>query len=63
LLALAVVSLMATVLPAAAHHEGDPRTKNLHPMGDTDDNRPVQTFTEPFFTDIAFWGDTAIQGT
>jgi hypothetical protein len=31
-------------------------------MGHTDDNRPVTTFFDPFFTDIAFWGKLAYQG-
>jgi hypothetical protein len=55
--------LVASALPASARHEADPRTKNLHPMGDTDDTRPVETFNEAFFTDIAFWGKVAYQGT
>jgi LVIVD repeat len=62
-----VVVVFAAVLtagvPAIAGHEDDPRTDNIVPLGDTDDNRPVITFTEAFFTDIAFWGPRAYQGT
>ena len=54
---------LAMASPAGAGHETDPRTKNLHPMGDTDDSRPVVTFGEAFFTDIAFQGKIAFQGT
>jgi hypothetical protein len=50
-------------MPAQARHETDPHTRNLIPLGDTDDNRPVTSFLEPFFTDIAFWGDLAYQDT
>jgi hypothetical protein len=55
--------LLAMAAPAGAGHETDPRTKNLHPLGDTDDNRPVVTFGEAFFTDAAFQGTVAYQGT
>ena len=55
--------LLATASPALAGHDNDPRTKNLHPMGDTDDSRPVVTFGEAFFTDVAFQGKIAYQGT
>jgi len=55
--------LLATATPALAGHDNDPRTKNLHPMGDTNDNRPVETFGEAFFTDAAFQGKIAYQGT
>src|SRR5829696_8353745 len=55
--------LLATASPAGAGHETDPRTKNLHPMGDTDDSRPVVDFSEAFFSDIAFQGKIAYQGT
>jgi hypothetical protein len=62
-LGAALAFVLVAALPAAARHEADPRTKNLHPMGDTDDNRPVVTFNEAFFTDIAFSGKVAYQGT
>jgi hypothetical protein len=55
--------LLATASPAVAGHDNDPRTKNFHPMGDTNDNRPVVTFGEAFFTDAAFQGKIAYQGT
>jgi hypothetical protein len=55
--------LLATASPAVAGHDNDPRSKNLHPMGDTNDNRPVVTFGEAFFTDAAFQGKIAYQGT
>ena len=60
---LLVVGLMLAAVPAQAGHDTDPHTKNLQPMGHTDDNRPIRTFLEPFFTDIAFWGRVAYQGT
>ena len=55
--------LLVLASSAGAGHETDPRSKNLHPMGDTDDNRPVVTFGEAFFTDMAFKGSIAYQGT
>jgi hypothetical protein len=60
---LLVVGLLLAAVPAQAGHDTDPHTKNLRPMGHTDDNRPIRTFLEPFFTDIAFWGKVAYQGT
>ncbi len=57
------VALLAWAVPAGAGHKTDPRTKNLHPMGHTRDNRPVVTFGEAFFTDVAFKGKIAYQGT
>jgi hypothetical protein len=62
-LLLLVVGLLLAAMPAQARHETDPHTRNLRPLGDTDDNRPVTSFLEPFFTDIAFWRDLAYQGT
>lgn len=55
--------LLVTASAAVAGHDNDPRTKNFHPMGDTNDNRPVETFGEAFFTDAAFQGKIAYQGT
>jgi hypothetical protein len=55
--------LLVTASAAVAGHDNDPRTKNFHPMGDTNDNRPVETFAEAFFTDAAFQGKIAYQGT
>jgi hypothetical protein len=57
------VALLAWAGPAAAGHKTDPHSKNLHPMGHTGDNRPVVTFGEAFFTDLAFKGKIAYQGT
>ena len=57
------VALLVWALPAGAGHKTDPRTKNLHPLGHTADNRPVVTFGEAFFTDMAFKGKVAFQGT
>jgi hypothetical protein len=47
---------------AAAEHEDDPRTGNMHPMGH--DVVPASLFYGPpdVHTDIAFWGKYAIQG-
>jgi hypothetical protein len=59
---LLVVSLLLAAMPAQAGHDTDPHTKDLRPMGHTDDNRPVTSFFDPFFTDAAFWGKLAIQG-
>ena len=36
---------------------------NIRLVGETGDNRPVETFLEPFFTDAAFQGHYAYQGT
>lgn len=61
---LAVMVLLLALTPAAsAGHRDDPHTRNLHPLGHTDDNRPVASFEDPFFTDIAFWDGRAYQGT
>ena len=48
------VALLASASSAAAGHKTDPHSKNLHPLGHTADNRPVETFGEAFFTDMAF---------
>jgi hypothetical protein len=61
-LAGVVVGLLLAAMPAQAGHQTDPRTRNLKPMGHTGDNRPVTSFFDPFFTDIAFWGKLAYQG-
>lgn len=62
LLLLTVSVLLLAALPASAGHEFDPHSRNLQPRGDTDDNRPVGDFFQPFFTDVAFWGHLAYQG-
>ncbi|MGH3042969.1 MAG: LVIVD repeat-containing protein, partial [Gaiellaceae bacterium] len=68
LLALGLVLVLAlAALPAAATKSGKPRddssSRNLRLVGQTGDNRPVETFLEAFFTDAAFQGDYAYQGT
>ena len=60
---LAVLALLAPATSASAEHDNDPRTNNLQPVGHTDDDRPVTDFFQPFFTDVAFWGKVAYQGT
>ena len=59
---MAFAMLVALGVPASAHHENDPRTKNLHPMGDIEE--PASLFFGPptVHTDIAFWGKYALQG-
>jgi len=61
-LLIAFTMLVAPGVPASAHHEDDPRTKNLHPMGDIEE--PASLFFGPptVHTDIAFWGKYALQG-
>ena len=62
-LVVALPILFMLGMPSAqAGHDSDPHTRNLHPLGHTNDNRPVSSFTEPFFTDVAFWDDLAVQG-
>ena len=63
-----VLALALAVLPAAAGKSGKPggggaSSKDLTLVGETGDNRPVATFTEAFFTDLAFQDDYAYQGT
>jgi hypothetical protein len=62
------LALALAVLPAAAGKSGKPRgggapSKDLTLVGETGDNRPVVTFGEAFFTDIAFQDSYAYQGT
>ena len=61
------LALALAVLPAAANKSGKPRdsasSRNLDLIGETGDNRPVVTFGEAFFTDAAFQGRYAYQGT
>jgi hypothetical protein len=60
------LALALAALPAAANKSGKPRddsSENLRLVGQTGDNRPIVTFTEPFFTDAAFQDDYAYQGT
>jgi len=41
----------------------DSSSSRLRLLGETGENRPVETFLEAFFTDMAFQGDYAYQGT
>jgi len=61
-----LLALALAALPAAAERPGKPSGasfENLFLVGATGDNRPVQDFTEAFFTDAAFQGRFAYQGT
>jgi hypothetical protein len=61
----AALALVSGGLPALAHHEADPRTKNLHPMGHIEEPAVLGGFggADPdIHTDIAFWGTLAFQG-
>ena len=62
LIALVAVVLVFPQSPARAGHDTDPRTNNLHPMGDIVE--PASLFYGPptVHTDIAFWGEHAFQG-
>ncbi len=57
---------MLTVAPAAiAGHDADPRTQNLHPMGDIEEPAGFLGLggrNSDIHTDIAFWGKFAFQG-
>ncbi len=66
---LAAGLLMGVLLlaagPAGADHDGDPRTKNLHPMGHIVEPASLinPAIGNPnIHTDIAFWGKLAYQG-
>jgi hypothetical protein len=63
---LAAVALVIPAIPASASHKDDPHSRNLHPLGHTDENRGPTTLddflTKNFFTDIAFRGKIAVQG-
>ena len=61
-----VLALALAVLPAAAERPGKPSGasfKKLTLVGETGDSRSVETFAEAFFTDAAFQGRYAYQGT
>ncbi|HEX6329687.1 MAG TPA: hypothetical protein VF129_00145 [Actinomycetota bacterium] len=60
-----VLLLMPLGVPASAGHDGDPRTKNLHPMGHIQEPRSLidpDADNHNIHTDIAFWGKYAFQG-
>ena len=61
-----VLALGVAVLPAAAERPSKPSGasfRDLTLVGETGDSRPVETFAEAFFTDAAFQGHYAYQGT
>jgi hypothetical protein len=61
-----MLALALAVLPAAATRPVVPdgvSAEKLALIGVTRDHRPVETFDEPFFTDVAFQGQFAYQGT
>ena len=62
-----VLALALAVLPAAAERPTKPpagtNSHDLTLVGETGDSRPVETFAEAFFTDAAFQGRFAYQGT
>jgi hypothetical protein len=62
LIGLVTVALAIPPSPAGAGHDTDPRTDNLHPLGDIVE--PASLFHGPptIHTDIAFWGKHAFQG-
>src|SRR5687767_13679998 len=60
-----VVGLLAFPLAASAGHSTDPRTPNMHPMGHIEEPASLlnpAVGNPDIHTDIAFWGDLAIQG-
>jgi hypothetical protein len=62
------LAVLAAAFPAAVSgmggkRRGDGRAENLFLVGSTHDRVPVETFEEPFFTDLAFQGRSAYQGT
>jgi hypothetical protein len=62
LLAACAAAALTLPLSASAGHTTDPRTPNLHPLGDIVEPERVLGGTGDFHTDIAFWGDRAYQG-
>lgn len=57
--------LLAFPLAASAGHSTDPRTPNMHPMGHIEEPASLlnpAVGNPDIHTDIAFWGDLAIQG-
>lgn len=60
-----VIGLLAFPLVASASHSTDPRTPNMHPMGHIEEPASLlnpAVGNPDIHTDIAFWGDLAIQG-
>jgi hypothetical protein len=64
LAAALAVGALAVATPAGAGHETDPRTNNLHPMGDIEEPASLLTGAGGgnIHTDLAFWGKHAFQG-
>jgi hypothetical protein len=62
-LAVLAVAFPAAVSGMGGKRHGDGRSHNLFRVGSTHDRVPVETFEEPFFTDLAFQGRYAYQGT
>ncbi len=59
--------MILLALPAAAGHDDDPSTENLHPMGHIEEPASLfypgsNEFGANIHTDIAFWGKYAFQG-
>ena len=63
-LALVATGLLAFPLGAQAGHNTDPRTGNLHPLGHIVEPASLlnPAVSNDIHTDIAFWGQYAIQG-
>ncbi len=60
-----VIGLLAFPLAASAGHRTDPRTPNMHPLGHIEEPASLlnpAVGNPDVHTDIAFWGDLAIQG-
>ena len=61
-----VVGMVLLTLPAAAGHDDDPATENLHPLGHIEEPASLlnPAIGNPnIHTDIAFRGGYAFQGT
>ena len=59
------VGLLAFPLAASAGHRTDPRTPNMHPLGHIEEPASLinpAVGNPDIHTDIAFWGNLAIQG-
>lgn len=60
-----VIAMLAFPFVASAGHSTDPRTPNMHPMGHIEEPASLlnpAVGNPDIHTDIAFWGDLAIQG-
>jgi hypothetical protein len=61
-LATLAAGILAFPLTAAAGHDDDPRTPNMHPLGHIEEPASLFGPNPDIHTDIAFWGKLAIQG-